>query len=165
MDFTLTYLKRASLVVYGEKSTCQTGQITGLEDPRVGRSPDVRNGNPLQYSSWEIPWIGEYGGLMLMGEREREREIPWTEEYGGLMLMGGAGRERERERELMLMGERANAHGGERERVNAHGRQREREGERERGRERERERGRESEQTSLVSQMVRHLPAMWETQG
>ena len=26
----------------------------------------------------------------------------------------------------MLMGERANAHGGERERVNAHGRQRER---------------------------------------
>ena len=28
-----------------------------------GRSLEVGNGNPLQYSCWEIPWTEEPGGL------------------------------------------------------------------------------------------------------
>ena len=31
--------------------------------PGLGRSPSERNGNPLQYSSWRIPWTEEPGGL------------------------------------------------------------------------------------------------------
>ena len=32
-----------------------------------GRSPGEGNGNPLQYSCWEIPWTEEPGGLQSMG--------------------------------------------------------------------------------------------------
>ena len=39
-----------------------TGSILGL-----GRSPEERNGNPLQYSCLEIPWTEEPGGLQSMG--------------------------------------------------------------------------------------------------
>ena len=35
--------------------------------PGLGRSPGVGNGNPLQYSSWKIPWREEPGGLQSMG--------------------------------------------------------------------------------------------------
>ena len=35
--------------------------------PGLGRSPRERNGNPLQYSSWRIPWTEEPGGLPSMG--------------------------------------------------------------------------------------------------
>ena len=38
--------------------------------PGPGRSPGVRNDNPLQYSSWEIPWTEEPGGLQSMGSQE-----------------------------------------------------------------------------------------------
>ena len=31
--------------------------------PASGRSPGGRNGNPLQYSCWKIPWTEELGGL------------------------------------------------------------------------------------------------------
>ena len=31
--------------------------------PEMGRFPGVGNGNPLQYSCLEIPWIEELGGL------------------------------------------------------------------------------------------------------
>ena len=31
--------------------------------PGSGRSPGGGHGNPLQYSSWEIPWTEEPGGL------------------------------------------------------------------------------------------------------
>ena len=31
--------------------------------PGSGRSPGEGNGNPLQYSSWEMPWTEEPGGL------------------------------------------------------------------------------------------------------
>ena len=39
-----------------------TGSRPGLE-----RSPGVGNGNPLQYSCWEIPWTEDPGGLPSMG--------------------------------------------------------------------------------------------------
>ena len=35
--------------------------------PGWGRSRRVGNGNPLQYSCWEIPWTEEPGGLPSMG--------------------------------------------------------------------------------------------------
>ena len=35
--------------------------------PALGRSPGEENGNPLQYSSWEIPRTEEPGGLQSMG--------------------------------------------------------------------------------------------------
>ena len=37
--------------------------------PESGRSPGEGNGNPLQYSSWEIPWTEESGGLQSMGSQ------------------------------------------------------------------------------------------------
>ena len=41
--------------------------------PGLGRSPGGGNGNPLQYSCLEIPWIEEPGGLQSMGlERVRQ---------------------------------------------------------------------------------------------
>ena len=33
----------------------------------LGRSPGEGNGNPHQYSYWEIPWAEEPGGLQFMG--------------------------------------------------------------------------------------------------
>ena len=39
-----------------------TGSIPG-----PGRPPGGENGNPLQYSCWEIPWTEEPGGLQLIG--------------------------------------------------------------------------------------------------
>ena len=35
--------------------------------PGLGRSPGEGNGNPLQYSSWKIPWTEETGGLQPQG--------------------------------------------------------------------------------------------------
>ena len=35
--------------------------------PGTGRSPREENGNPLQYSCWEVPWTEEPGGLQSMG--------------------------------------------------------------------------------------------------
>ena len=42
-----------------------TGLIPGL-----GRSPREANGNPLQYSYWEIPWTEEPGRLPFMGSQK-----------------------------------------------------------------------------------------------
>ena len=33
-------------------------------------SPGGGNGNPLQYSSWEIPWTEEPGGLQSVGSHK-----------------------------------------------------------------------------------------------
>ena len=42
--------------------------------PGSGRSPGGGNGNPLQYSCWEIPWIEEPGKLLSM-ELQRVRHF------------------------------------------------------------------------------------------
>ena len=35
--------------------------------PGLGRSPGGGQDNPLQYSTWKIPWTEEPGGLQSMG--------------------------------------------------------------------------------------------------
>ena len=40
--------------------------------PGLGRSPGRGNGNPLQYSRWEIPWTEEPGGLQSMGSQKSQ---------------------------------------------------------------------------------------------
>ena len=35
--------------------------------PGSGRSPGKENGNPLQYSCWDIPWTEEPGRLKSIG--------------------------------------------------------------------------------------------------
>ena len=40
--------------------------------PGLGRSPGEGNGNPLQYSSWKIPWTEESGRLQSMGSKESD---------------------------------------------------------------------------------------------
>ena len=37
--------------------------------PGLGRSPGGRNGNPLPYSCWKIPWTEEPGGLQSVGSQ------------------------------------------------------------------------------------------------
>ena len=35
----------------------------------LGRSPEEENGNPLQHSSWKIPWTEGPGRLQSMGSQ------------------------------------------------------------------------------------------------
>ena len=49
----------------GNESAYDAGDQGSM--PSSGRSPGGRNGNPLQYSCWKIPWIEEPGGLQSMG--------------------------------------------------------------------------------------------------
>ena len=42
--------------------------------PGLGRSPGEGNGNPLQYSSWEIPWKEELDGLLSMGSQKARHD-------------------------------------------------------------------------------------------
>ena len=48
-------------------SACKAGDPGSI--PGSGRSPGDGNGNPLQYSSWRIPWTEEPGGLQSMGSQ------------------------------------------------------------------------------------------------
>ena len=41
----------------GRESACNTGDHGSIS--WLGRSPGEVNGNPLQYSCWEIPWTEE----------------------------------------------------------------------------------------------------------
>ena len=50
--------------------------------PRLGRSPGVANGNPLQYSCLGNPWTGEPGRLQSMGSQKS----PWDGKIVGLNL-------------------------------------------------------------------------------
>jgi len=43
-------------------------------DPGLGRSPGGGNGNPLQYSSLEIPWTEEPMGLQSIGLQRAEHD-------------------------------------------------------------------------------------------
>ena len=51
----------------GEELACSVGDPGWT--PGRGRSPGGGNGNPLQYSRWEIPWTEEPGGLQSMGSQ------------------------------------------------------------------------------------------------
>ena len=45
----------------GKESACNTGNLVLI--PGLGRSHGEENGNPLQYSRWEIPCTEETSGL------------------------------------------------------------------------------------------------------
>ena len=51
-----------------KQSTCNAGDTADVGlIPGSERSPGGGNGNPLQYSCWEIPWTEESGGLQSVG--------------------------------------------------------------------------------------------------
>ena len=52
----------------GKEYTCQYRRHEF--NPGSGRSLREGNGNPLQYSTWEILWTEEPGGLQSMGSQE-----------------------------------------------------------------------------------------------
>ena len=43
--------------------------------PGLGRTPEEGNGNPLQYSWWEILWTEEQDGLKSMGLQRVRRDL------------------------------------------------------------------------------------------
>ena len=53
--------------------------------PGLGRSPGGGNGNPLQYSSWKIPWTEESGRLQSM-ELQRVRHDLVTKQQQRVFL-------------------------------------------------------------------------------
>ena len=59
-------MKWAFLVVQWEKSPlANSGDVGSVRE--LGRSPGKGNGNPLQYSSWRIPWTEEPGEAIVHG--------------------------------------------------------------------------------------------------
>ena len=50
-----------------KKLACNAGD-PGLI-PRLGRSPEEGNGNPLRILAWRIPWTEEPGGLQCTGSQ------------------------------------------------------------------------------------------------
>ena len=54
-----------------KESACNAGNLGSI--PGLGRSPGEGNGNPLQYSSLENPWIEEPGRLSPLGHRESDK--------------------------------------------------------------------------------------------
>ena len=53
--------------------------------PGLGRSPGEGNGNPLQYSCWEIPWTEEPGGLQFMGSQRVRHDLATKQQYQQLL--------------------------------------------------------------------------------
>ena len=49
-------------------SACNSGDLGSI--PGLGRSPGEGNGNPLQCSSWRIPWTQKPSGLQSMGSQK-----------------------------------------------------------------------------------------------
>ena len=53
----------------GKESACNAEDLSSI--PGSGTSPGERNGYPLQYFAWKIPWTEEPGGLQSMGLQSR----------------------------------------------------------------------------------------------
>ena len=51
-------------------SACNVGDLGLISG--WGRSPRAGNGNPLQYSCLELPWMEELGGLQSMGHKKSD---------------------------------------------------------------------------------------------
>ena len=62
------YISRFPWWLSGKELVC-SAEDEGLI-PESGRSPGERNGNPLQYLAWEIPWTKEAGMLQSMGAQK-----------------------------------------------------------------------------------------------
>ena len=70
ISVSLCMLKRLPRWLSGKESACQCRRHRDVcLIPEMGRFPGVGNGNPLQYSCLEIPWIEEPGGLQSMGSQ------------------------------------------------------------------------------------------------
>ena len=57
----------------GKEYACKAGDMSSI--PGLRRSPGEGNGNPLQYSSWEVPWTEKPGGLQSMGSQRVGRNL------------------------------------------------------------------------------------------
>ena len=53
--------------------------------PGLGRSPGEGNGNPLQYSCWEIPWTEEPGRLQFTGLQRVRHDLVTKQQYQQLL--------------------------------------------------------------------------------
>ena len=62
-----------------KESNCQAGDMGSI--PGSGRSPGGGNGNPLQYSSLEIPWAEEPGGLQSMGSQKVGHDLETKQQH------------------------------------------------------------------------------------
>ena len=67
ISYTIKYgVSQVALVVKNLPANAGDAKDAGL-----GRSPMVGRGNPLQYSTWKIPWTEEPGRLQSMGSRSQ----------------------------------------------------------------------------------------------
>ena len=58
------------MVLVVKDPTADVGDVRDVGSvPGLGRSPEEGHGNPLQYSSWRVPWTEESGGLQSTGSR------------------------------------------------------------------------------------------------
>ena len=62
--FVVTVFPSGSVATSLPANEGDTGSI-----PRLGRTCRVGNGNPLQYSCWEIPWMEEPDRLQSVGSQ------------------------------------------------------------------------------------------------
>ena len=62
-----------------KESDCQAGDVGSI--PGSGRSPGGGNSNPLQYSSLEIPWTEEPGGLQSMGSQKVRHDLATKQQH------------------------------------------------------------------------------------
>ena len=67
------------------ESTCSAGDVGSI--PGSGRCPGEGNGNPLQFSSWEIPWTEQPGRLQSMGSQKSRNNLE-TEQKQQLASLG-----------------------------------------------------------------------------
>ena len=56
--------------------------------PGSGRSPGEVNGNPVQYSCWEMPWTEELGGLQSMGWQRARRDLATKQQMICMSMTG-----------------------------------------------------------------------------
>ena len=57
----------------GKESILTANEGDGDSIAGSGRSPGEGNGNPVQYSCWEIPWAEEPSGLQSTGDPQKNQ--------------------------------------------------------------------------------------------
>ena len=80
ISVSLCMLKRLRRWLSGKKSAYQCKRHRDVcVIPEMGRFPGVGNGNPLQHSCLETPWIEEAGRLQSMGSQRGRSD--WSHTY------------------------------------------------------------------------------------
>ena len=75
-SFTMSYFHRSLGFPDGsdgKESAYNAGDLGSI--PGLGRSPGEENGNPLQYSCWEIPWREQPGEPQSMGVTKSRTQL------------------------------------------------------------------------------------------